>query len=45
MLDVSITNQPVVPTEAKAAGAAPRKHGVPVRVGAVVVGGGAPVVV
>jgi (E)-4-hydroxy-3-methylbut-2-enyl-diphosphate synthase len=38
-------NAPVVPNEAKAAGAAPRKHGVPVRVGAVTVGGGAPVVV
>jgi (E)-4-hydroxy-3-methylbut-2-enyl-diphosphate synthase len=45
MLDVSRTNAPVVPTEAKAAGAAPRKQGVPVRVGTVVVGGGAPVVV
>jgi (E)-4-hydroxy-3-methylbut-2-enyl-diphosphate synthase len=45
MLDTSITNAPVVPTEAKAAGAAPRKQGVPVRVGSVVVGGGAPVVV
>src|SRR5258708_32382139 len=45
MLDVPVTNPPVVPIEAKAAGAAPRKHGVPVRGGAVVVGGGAPVVV
>ena len=38
-------NKPVVPVEAIAAGAAARKHGVPVRVGAVVVGGGAPIVV
>jgi len=38
-------NKPVVPTEAKAASAATRKHGVPVRVGSIVVGGGAPVVV
>jgi (E)-4-hydroxy-3-methylbut-2-enyl-diphosphate synthase len=38
-------NKPVVPTEAKAAGAAARQHGVPVRVGSIVVGGGAPVVV
>src|SRR5260221_7430464 len=45
MLDVPTTNAPVVPAEAKAAGAAPRKHGVPVRVGSIVVGGGAPVVV
>jgi (E)-4-hydroxy-3-methylbut-2-enyl-diphosphate synthase len=38
-------NEPVVPAEAMAAGAAPRKRAVPVRVGSVVVGGGAPVVV
>ncbi len=38
-------NKPVVPVEAIAAGAAARKQGVPVRVGAVVVGGGAPIVV
>src|SRR5216684_8836260 len=38
-------NKPVVPVEAIAAGATARKQGVPVRVGAVVVGGGAPVVV
>ncbi len=38
-------NEPVVPAEARAAGAAPRKHAVPVRVGSIVVGGGAPVVV
>jgi (E)-4-hydroxy-3-methylbut-2-enyl-diphosphate synthase len=38
-------NEPVVPAEAKAAGAALRKHTVPVRVGSIGVGGGAPVVV
>src|ERR1043166_2930737 len=45
MLDGSIMNKPVVPTAALAFGAAARKHGVAVRVGAVVVGGGAPIVV
>ena len=40
-----MTKESVVPSEAAAFGAAARKHGVPVRVGAVVVGGGAPVVV
>ena len=45
MLDVSMMNAPVVPAEARAIGAAPRKHGVAVRVGSIVVGGGAPVVV
>jgi (E)-4-hydroxy-3-methylbut-2-enyl-diphosphate synthase len=40
-----MTNEPVVPAEAKAAGAARRKHTVPVRVGSIGVGGGAPVVV
>ena len=35
----------VIPSEALAFGAAARKHGVAVRVGAVVVGGGAPIVV
>jgi (E)-4-hydroxy-3-methylbut-2-enyl-diphosphate synthase len=45
VLDVSTMNAPVVPIEAKAAGAAPRRHGVAVRVGSIVVGGGAPVVV
>jgi (E)-4-hydroxy-3-methylbut-2-enyl-diphosphate synthase len=40
-----MTNNPVVPIEAKAAGAASRRHAVAVRVGAVTVGGGAPVVV
>jgi (E)-4-hydroxy-3-methylbut-2-enyl-diphosphate synthase len=38
-------NEPVVPAEAMAAGAALRRHAVPVRVGSIVVGGGAPVVV
>jgi (E)-4-hydroxy-3-methylbut-2-enyl-diphosphate synthase len=45
MLDVPTKTGAVVPAEAKAAGAAPRKHGVPVRVGSIVVGGDAPVVV
>jgi (E)-4-hydroxy-3-methylbut-2-enyl-diphosphate synthase len=40
-----MTNEPVVPAEAASFGAAPRKHAVPVRVGSIVVGGGAPVVV
>jgi (E)-4-hydroxy-3-methylbut-2-enyl-diphosphate synthase len=40
-----MTKESVVASEAAAFGAAARKHGVPVRVGAVVVGGGAPVVV
>ena len=40
-----MTKESVVAGEAAAFGAAARKHGVPVRVGAVVVGGGAPVVV
>ena len=38
-------SEPVVPVEARAIGAAPRKRAVAVRVGAIVVGGGAPVVV
>jgi len=45
MLNGSIMNKPVVPTAALAFGAAARKRGVAVRVGAVVVGGGAPIVV
>jgi len=40
-----MTKESVVPREALAFGAAARKHGVAVRVGAVVVGGGAPIVV
>jgi (E)-4-hydroxy-3-methylbut-2-enyl-diphosphate synthase len=40
-----MTKETVVPTAALAFGAAARKHGVAVRVGAVVVGGGAPIVV
>jgi (E)-4-hydroxy-3-methylbut-2-enyl-diphosphate synthase len=40
-----MTNGPVVSAEAVAAGVALRRHAVPVRVGAVVVGGGAPIVV
>src|SRR5712675_1913995 len=40
-----MTKESVVPSEAAAFGATARKQGVPVRVGAVVVGGGAPVVV
>jgi (E)-4-hydroxy-3-methylbut-2-enyl-diphosphate synthase len=43
MLDLK--KEPVVPAEATAAGAALRRHAVPVRVGSIVVGGGAPVVV
>ena len=38
-------NERIVPIEAAAAGSSPRKHGVAVRVGAVTVGGGAPIVV
>jgi (E)-4-hydroxy-3-methylbut-2-enyl-diphosphate synthase len=38
-------SEPIVPAEARAAGTSPRKYAVPVRVGAIVVGGGAPVVV
>src|ERR1051325_2822764 len=45
MLNGSIMNKPVIPSEAFAFGAAARKRGVAVRVGAVVVGGGAPIVV
>src|SRR5712675_2281172 len=40
-----MTKESVVPSEAAAFGATARKQGVPVRVGAVVVGGGAPIVV
>jgi (E)-4-hydroxy-3-methylbut-2-enyl-diphosphate synthase len=40
-----MTNKPVVPAESAVFGAAPRKHAVPARVGSVVVGGGAPIVV
>src|SRR5882762_21021 len=40
-----MTKESVVPSEAAAFGAAARKHGVPVNVGAVTVGGGAPIVV
>ncbi len=38
-------NAPVVPVETASFGVAPRKHGVGVRVGGVMVGGGAPIVV